>query len=131
VPDVKAYMPQMSGAAAKIETVSAGNAPQQFVVFQNYPGLDEKRGGDLIFTFDGISEKYYTGLQVAKDPGVWVVWLGCALMVVGICMAFFLSHRRIWVRVTHGRVTMGGSASKNPAGFQLVFDALVGKLKNL
>ncbi len=131
VPDVKAYMPHMSGAAAKIETVSAGNAPQQFVVFQNYPGLDEKRGGDLIFTFDGISEKYYTGLQVAKDPGVWVVWLGCALMVVGICMAFFLSHKRIWVRVTHERVTIGGSASKNPAGFQLVFDALVGKLKKL
>ena len=131
VPDVKAFMPQMSGAAAKIETVFPGNPPRQFVVFQNYPGFDEKRGGDLIFTFDGINEKFYTGLQVAKDPGVWVVWLGCTLMVVGICMAFFLSHKRIWVRVAHGRVTMGGTASKNPAGFQLVFDDLVGKLKNL
>jgi cytochrome c biogenesis protein len=131
VPDVKAFMPQMSGAAAKIETVFPGNPPRQFVVFQNYPGFDEKRGGDLIFTFDGIDEKFYTGLQVAKDPGVWVVWLGCTLMVVGICMAFFLSHKRIWVRVTHGRVTMGGTASKNPAGFQLVFDELVGKLKNM
>lgn len=131
VPEVKAFMPQLSGAAAKIETVSAGGALQQLVLFQNYPQVDENRGGDLIFTFDGADEKFYTGLQVAKDPGVWVVWLGCSLMVTGICLAFFFSHKRIWIRVVNGRVTMGGSASKNPAGFQLIFDGLVEKLKKL
>lgn len=90
--------------------------------------FDEKRGSDLIFTFDGKDEKFYTGLQVAKDPGVWVVWLGCSLMVVGICMAFFMSHKRIWIRVANGRVTLGGTASKNPAGFELLFQELAAKL---
>lgn len=132
VPEVRAFIPQFSGAAAKIETVSAGGgAPQQFIVFQNFPQFDEQRGGDLIFTYDGADEKFYTGLQVAKDPGVWVVWLGCALMVVGICMAFFLSHKRLWVRVVNGRVTIGGTASKNPANFQLLFDELTEKVKKL
>jgi cytochrome c biogenesis protein len=131
VPEVKAFMPQLSGAAAKIEMISAGGAPQQLVLFQNYPQFDEKRGGDLIFTYDGADEKFYTGLQVARDPGVWVVWLGCGLMVTGICLAFFFSHKRIWIRVMNGRVIMGGSASKNPAGFQLIFDGLVEKLKKL
>jgi cytochrome c biogenesis protein len=121
----------LSGAAAKIEMISAGGAPQQLVLFQNYPQFDEKRGGDLIFTYDGADEKFYTGLQVARDPGVWVVWLGCGLMVTGICLAFFFSHKRIWIRVMNGRVIMGGSASKNPAGFQLIFDGLVEKLKKL
>ncbi len=83
----------------------------------------------MIFTYDGADEKFYTGLQVAKDPGVLVVWLGCALMVLGICMAFFLSHKRVWCRVGQGKVTLAGTASKNPANFQLFFDGLTEKLK--
>lgn len=131
VPEVKMYMPQLSGAAAKVELGVAGGTSQQVILFQNYPDFDEKRGGEQIFTYDGADEKYYTGLQVAKDPGVWVVWLGCGLMVAGICLAFFFSHKRIWFRVMNGRVVVGGSASKNPAGFQILFDELVGKLKKL
>jgi cytochrome c biogenesis protein len=128
--DVSAFVRDMSGPAAKVEVSLPGNAPQSFIVFKKAPDLDEKRGGSLIFTFEGSDEKFFTGLQVAKDPGVWVVWTGCALMVVGICMAFFMSHKRIWIRIGHGRIVMGGTASKNPAGFQMTFDALVEKLKN-
>ena len=129
--DVKAFIPQLSGPAAKIETVSPSGKSESFVVFQNYPNADKQRGGELLFTYEGANEKFYTGLQVAKDPGVWTVWLGCALMVIGICMAFFLSHKRIWIRVANDRVTIGGTASKNQPAFQLFFDDLVNKLKNL
>ena len=122
-------MPQFSGPAARIEVTRPGGNPQPFVVFRDFPRFDEERGGDLIFSYEGADEKYYTGLQVAKDPGVWVVWFGCTLMVLGTIMAFVLSHKRIWVRVSRGHVTLGGSASKNQGGFQLVFDDLVDKLK--
>jgi len=71
----------------------------------------------------------YTGLQVAKDPGVWVVWLGCFLMVIGVYAAFFMSHRRIWVRIQNGTITVGGNASKNQGAFQQTFDGLVERLK--
>lgn len=131
VPEVSKFMPQLSGAAAKIEIAPGGRSPQQVILFQKYPKFDERRNGEQIFTYDGAEERFYTGLQVAKDPGVWVVWLGCALMVAGICLAFFFSHKRVWFRVTHGRVIVGGTASKNPAGFQILFDELVGKLKKL
>lgn len=129
--EVKTFMPQFSGPAAKIETLSPAGTPQSFIVFRDFPDFDRQRGGDLIFTYEGADEKFYTGLQVAKDPGVWTVWFGCALMVIGICIAFFLSHKRIWVRVANGRVTIGGTASKNQPAFQLFFDDLVNKLKNV
>ena len=131
VPDVSRFMPHLSGAAVKIETISSGGVPQQFVLFRNYPHFDEQRGDNLIFTFEGMDERYYTGLQVSKDPGVWVVWLGCTLMVIGIGIAFFLSHRRVWIRIAHGKITLAGAASKNPAGFQITFDHMVEKLKKL
>jgi len=129
VQDVRPFIPQFSGPAARIETTMSGGAPQQFIVFRNYPQFDEQRGGELIFSYDASDEKFYTGLQVAKDPGVWVVWLGCALMVVGISLAFFFSHKRLWCKVANGRITMGGTASKNQAGFELLFEDLVEKLK--
>jgi len=50
-------------------------------------------------------------------------------MMVGIYAAFFMSHRRIWVRVENGTVTIGGNASKNQGGFQLFMEQLMTKLK--
>ncbi len=129
VPEVKMFMPQLSGAAAKVAVTSPGGATQEIVLFQKFPKFDEHRGGEQIFTYEGADEKFFTGLQVAKDPGVWVVWLGCALMVLGICLAFFFSHKRVWVKVMDGRIVVGGTASKNPAGFQIVFDKLIDKIK--
>ena len=108
-----------------------GKAPESFIVFKNHPEVEEQRKGELVLHYGGSDEKLYTGLQVARDPGVWVVWLGCALMTIGICMAFFMSHNRFWVRISGARVVLGGTASKNPAAFAGKFEALVDKLKNL
>jgi cytochrome c biogenesis protein len=129
--EVRAFMPQFSGPAAKVEITSPSGKSESLILLKNFPDFDKQRGGDLIFTYDGGDEKFYTGLQVAKDPGVWVVWFGCSLMVVGICIAFFLSHKRIWIKVANGRVTLGGTASKNQPAFQLFFDELVNKLKKV
>jgi cytochrome c biogenesis protein len=131
--EVRQVLPQFSGPAARIEVIpSVGAQPQPpFIVLKNHPDLDELRGGQQVFVYEGADDKYFTGLQVAKDPGVWVVWFGCALMVIGISMAFFMSHTRVWIRVVNGRVVFGGTASKNPAAFQMRFEALVDKLKAL
>jgi cytochrome c biogenesis protein len=131
--DVRPFIPQFQGPAARIQVTDAAGKAEAFIVFnqQNYPDFDAQRGGSMIFTYDRSEEKMYTGLQVAKDPGVWVVWLGCTLMVVGCMMAFFMSHKRVWIRIAHGRAIMGGTASKNPAAFEMQFHALVDDLKKL
>ena len=130
--DVRPFMRGFEGPGAQVEFTPAGGNSQPFVILsEKYESFNAQHGGDLLITFDGMDQKFYTGLQVAKDPGVLVVWLGCFLMVVGICMAFFMSHKRIWARVSDSGVTLGGSASKNPAGFELSFDELVEKLNKL
>ena len=105
-----------------------GQHGNPFIVLQNFPEFDAQRGGEFIFSLTGMEQGYYTGLQVAKDPGVWVVWLGCFLMVVGSCGAFFLSHRRLWVTIqplSKGvGVKLGGSAHRNQPAFALYFDTL-------
>lgn len=132
-PDIAPYSPGLSGPAANIEIHSPAGGSERVVVYANHPEMNvghaREHGKGPVIHFTGEEKRMYTGLQVAKDPGVWIVWLGCLLMVVGIFAAFFLSHRRIWVRIQHGTVTMGGNASKNQAAFQQFFDQLADKLK--
>ena len=131
--DVSQFSPGLTGAAAQVELQSADGKTESFVVYANHPELNvqhaQQHGAGPVIHYKGAEELMYTGLQVAKDPGVEIVWLGCFLMVIGIYTAFFLSHRRIWVRIQNGSVTVGGNASKNPGAFQQTFEALVERLK--
>jgi cytochrome c biogenesis protein len=127
--NVTPFMKGFDGPGAQVEFTPPGGQPQPFVVLSDkYRDFNAEHGGNLIISFDGMDQKYYTGLQVARDPGVLVVWLGCTLMVLGIIMAFFMSHKRIWARISDDGVTVGGSASKNPTGFEMAFEGLVEKL---
>lgn len=72
-----------------------------------------------------LRRRYATGLQIAKDPGVWYVYAGCALMLLGLLVAFFLSHRRVWVYISRQgdstRILLSGTANKNRIGFEKEF----------
>ncbi|RII25668.1 MAG: cytochrome c biogenesis protein ResB [Geobacter sp.] len=131
--DISQYVQGLSGPAAQVEIHPPNGASEQFLVYANHPELNirhaQQHGKGPVLDYKGAEQRMYTGLQVARDPGVWVVWLGCALMVAGIFAAFFMSHRRIWVRIQNGTVTIGGNASKNQAGFQVFFDQLADRLK--
>ncbi len=130
-PDISKYMPGFSGPAARVEVTPKGKDAQTFIVLKNYPEVNAQRGDDLLFQYESSNGKMFTGLQVAKDPGVWVVWLGCTLMVAGLFIAFFMSHKRVWIVVSKGHARMYGNASKNQAAFQMQFEELSDKLKNL
>ena len=104
-----------------------------FIVWQNHPQLDVKRGGTFSFALHGFDQPQYTGLQVAKDPGVNVVWAGCFLMVFGSLTAFFFSHKRIWICLEDNgkktKILMAGNAHRNQPGFSLAFEDLQQKIE--
>ncbi|MBW6505046.1 cytochrome c biogenesis protein ResB [bacterium] len=120
---------QGSGPALQVVVEKPGQPSSSFWIVQGRPDLDRQRADSLVFSFRGLSSRMFTGLQVAKDPGVNIVWLGCALMVIGLIMAFFLSHQRVWVRLARGtdgrvEVVLAGSASRNRIAFEKRFEKL-------
>jgi cytochrome c biogenesis protein len=122
------------GPAVLIRIQPAQGQETSFWVFQNqdeiekqFPGLTHKfiklnpsAFKPYTFILRDVDTRYYTGLQIAKDPGVSLVWAGCFLMVGGFFVTFFMSHRRIWIRIardkTATRISLAGTASKNPVG---------------
>jgi cytochrome c biogenesis protein len=87
------------------------------------------------FFLDDLETRYYTGLQVNRDPGVPIVWIGCFFMVAGLFFTFFTSHRRIWVRVlgteTGSRIDVAGTSNKNPVGLLRELEHLVKDIRKI
>ena len=80
--------------------------------------------------FKGADKTYMTGIQVGRVPGVGVVFSGFGLMFVGMYMAFFMSHRRYWARLTRKpdgnfRATVAGAARRHQYVFEEEFEALI------
>lgn len=80
-----------------------------------------------------VDQVYATGLQATKDPGVGLVYSGCLLMLVGLYVAFFLSHRRLFAfiapREGQSRIVFAGDANKNKVGFEKKFSEFINKLE--
>ncbi|MEW6201277.1 MAG: cytochrome c biogenesis protein ResB [bacterium] len=77
----------------------------------------------------------YTGLQIKKDPGVPVVWIGCTLLVLGMCITFFVPNRRVFgVIVKEGEmavsVAVAGTARGGDEGFKANFDRIAAALSS-
>jgi cytochrome c biogenesis protein len=95
---------------------------------QGAPDMPE----DYTIRFEHYGGTRYTGLQVTKDPGVWVVYTGFILLCIGPLIAFFGSHKKLWVSIQDrkGRVvvTVAGSANKNRLGFEREFNRIVDEI---
>ncbi|MFQ5582288.1 MAG: cytochrome c biogenesis protein ResB [Mariprofundaceae bacterium] len=76
---------------------------------------------------------YYTGLQLARDPGMNVVWVGSALLVIGLCIMLYVSHRKLWLVLEPKgkalRLTVAGMSNRNPTGFSQEFNKLIDSLE--
>lgn len=121
------------GPAIQVALSRPGQPPNTFVLVQKYPRLDDSRNGAQIFSLIDMQQGYYTGLQVTKDPGVWVVYFGCILIVLGFYQCFFMSHRRLWGTVysNDGKTTVlaAGSANKSRDIYAKEFKQLVSLMK--
>ncbi len=73
------------------------------------------------FSVESLETKYYTGLQVSKNPGVPVVWTGFFFISFGLILTFFSSHRRIWIYVRKKEdgteIAISGMSNRKDKGF--------------
>jgi cytochrome c biogenesis protein len=124
------YVPQIHnfGEGVQLVLFKGNQEPQAFWVLKDLPKFNPQNNNDFILTFEGVTSKEYTGIQVTKDPGVWIVWAGCGLMILGLIVSFFFSHQRVWVRIpkeSGKEIVLAGSTNKNRVGFEKSFNQLV------
>ncbi len=114
--------------------------PIQFPSFDKMgPIFNKTRKDDVIISVSDIKAepaevRYFTGLQVSSDPGVWVVYTGFILIIVGCFITFFMSHRQICVDIIESgeecRIMITGTANKNKLGNEQKLKAIAQTLSD-
>ncbi len=117
--------------AIRLMVQTGGSEPASKVwLFPRFPNFSHDSNARYAFEFQDMETGYYTGLQVAYEPGQWAVWAGALLMAIGLAMAFYMVHIRFWVvplADARGRAVLwvGASAAKNREEFEERFRRLV------
>jgi cytochrome c biogenesis protein ResB len=100
-----------------------------------FPSFDKMRRGELIISVAELKQRFYTGLQVTSDPGVWLVYMGFIVMVIGCYITFFMFHQQFCVEVVeksnYSRIIVSGKANKNKLGVRDKVKKISEKLTNM
>ncbi len=122
------YSNQMNNPAVYVDFSESGKHKYSGWILKRYPETWQMPEGPRVEFIDywGVE---FTGLQVRKDPGVWIVYFGCITISIGLFIAFFTSHRRLWVRITEDknntRVLVGATSNKNRPAFERKIDKII------
>lgn len=125
---VRTYDENMKNPAALVEFTGMPGGSFSGWIFKRFPQTWELPDGSRLEFLDvwGVE---FTGMQVRKDPGVLIVYMGCIIMAFGLYMTFFMSHRRLWVSIIEekgqAKVVVGASANRNRAAFEKKIEHLV------
>lgn len=125
------YDAGLKNPAIFVELPDVGGKPYSGWILKRYPQTWRLPDGSSVEFLDywGVE---YTGLQVRRDPGVLIVYLGCIIMAAGLYITFFMSHKRLWVNVAEekgaAKILIGASANRNRAAFERDIEKLAGLL---
>ncbi len=120
---------------------------QRLILFKN-PGLAKKRLPPQMlsasvfnpsyfkpysFSIKEIPFRYYTGLQISRDPGVPFVWCGFIMLILGLIITFFTSHKRVWIKISEKEnqleIAIAGISSKDPVSLSKMIKKLLVDIK--
>ncbi|WP_201003591.1 cytochrome c biogenesis protein ResB [Paenibacillus glycanilyticus] len=59
-----------------------------------------------------------TYLNVRKDKALTYVWYGAAISMLGLLLGSYWQHRRIWLRIDDGKLSLGAHTNKNWYGMR-------------
>ncbi|MGD1103558.1 MAG: cytochrome c biogenesis protein ResB [Terriglobia bacterium] len=115
--------------AIHLQVTRPGSQATHAWVLAKSPELNPPNDTGINFRFVRVEMDSMTGLQVAREPGQWLIWAGCLLLTTGLMMALYLSHIRIWGIVAADRkgqpvLLLGGQPSKYRENFERKFHEL-------
>ncbi len=64
-----------------------------------YAQIDELKDFPYMFFMNGFEPLFFSGLEVSYHPGSILVWIGSVILVLGMAVAFYTVHRKVWIRI--------------------------------
>jgi len=135
-PELRSLQPNNPAAL-----VEGSRGPEQVFsgwIFANFPDFARMHGADkketdLSFELKGFQAPQYSVLEAAKDPGAILIWIGSALVMLGLGLAFYWPtwEIRAVLEEIQGKteVIAGGIAAKSRESFAAEFERIISALR--
>ncbi len=95
--------------------------PKTIWFLRDVQRLKEQKIAGIPISLNEIHEDFFTGLEVSRDPGVWIVWTGFVSILFGLFANFFIYDRKIYLRNTADGIIVAGICKKNHERFREEF----------
>ena len=100
-----------------------------FAKFPNFSQMHSEEQPNYKFELKDIQTSQYSGIQMAKDPGVNYIWVGCALLMIGLFLAFYWPTRdiRFILKESEGKteIISAGRSAKNKLALEAEFTRIL------
>ena len=121
------------GPALAIAIMTPGQNPQGSWILAKFPKFHGNKIGKFRVVVDDFKTFFYTGLQVKRDPGVWIVIFGFIGFVLFLMATFYWNYRKLWITIVKGNdswdVYVAGRTNKNQLAFEREFHRVCEELK--
>ncbi|RKZ69313.1 MAG: cytochrome c biogenesis protein ResB, partial [Gammaproteobacteria bacterium] len=82
---------------------------------------------------ESFEHRQATGLQITRTPGQIYVYIGFAMLIIGVFLLFYVSHQRVWVILErHDNSTgllIAGNTNRHKTEFSEKFEEMTGIIK--
>jgi cytochrome c biogenesis protein len=131
---ISSHSDEPRNPAIRLQVTRLGGETSSAWILAKFPDAHPPNDTGINFRFVSVKMQYMTGLQVAHEPGQWLIWAGCLLLTGGLMMALYFSHIRIWGVIGTDRkrrpaLLLGGQPSKYRESFERKFQALADALE--
>lgn len=110
------YGTATASEGTKLDTPLAAGPPRLTIVglqprpVSLEPGQSVTIGG---YEYSFLGQREFAGIEVSRDRSDYLIWVGAALIVVGLMVTFWLPRRRLWARIAPGRTLLAGQAANH------------------
>jgi len=74
-----------------------------------------------------------TGLQITRTPGKIYVYIGFAMLIIGVFLLFYVSHQRVWIILERHdnstRLLIAGNTNRDKTEFSEKFEEMTGIIR--
>jgi cytochrome c biogenesis protein len=104
-----------------------------FAKFPDFSQMHSQEEVDYKFELKDIQTSQYSGIQMAKDPGVNYIWAGCTFLMIGLFLAFYWPTRdiRFILKETEGKteIISAGRSLKSKLALEAEFARIMESLR--
>ncbi|MBJ6363483.1 cytochrome c biogenesis protein ResB [Paenibacillus sp. GCM10012307] len=122
-PNAPAYLFILSGPGLKQDGEPYLYFPNQIDKLQfNQDAINRPIADRFEIKVNGMENVKLSGpityLNIRKDKALPYIWIGATISMIGLIMGFYWHHRRVWLRVDSGVLSLGAHTNKNFYGMR-------------